>query len=143
VFVKIPYFGQKLAYNLNSNVIFHTYSYQSGLQLYGLAVACWMTDHYHPYLILSMGHIWRVFHLWLHFITFGGCSAHLAYHVDKSGRKTSFVIHNRLLMHFMKLCWYNNKMNFQSMAILLRVLDDSQFKSSPYTIFTVFFLLFQ
>jgi len=35
------------------------------------------------------GHIWRVFHLWLHFITFGGRSAHLAYHVHKSGCKTS------------------------------------------------------
>ena len=35
------------------------------------------------------GHIWRLFHLWLRFITFGGCSAHLAYHVHKSGRKTS------------------------------------------------------
>jgi len=33
--------------------------------------------------------IWRVFHLWLPFIRFGGHSAHLAYHVHKSGRKTS------------------------------------------------------
>ena len=31
------------------------------------------------------GHIWRVFHLWLCFITFGGRSAHLAYNVHKSG----------------------------------------------------------
>ena len=40
------------------------------------------------------GHIWRVFHLWLHLITFGGRSAHLhlAYHVHKSGRKTSIII---------------------------------------------------
>ena len=33
------------------------------------------------------GQIWRVFHLSLRFITFGGRSAHLAYHVHKSGRK--------------------------------------------------------
>jgi len=35
------------------------------------------------------GHIWRLFHLWLRFITFGGRSAHLVYHVHKSGRKTA------------------------------------------------------
>ena len=38
------------------------------------------------------GHIWRLFHLWLRFSTFGGRSAHLAYLVHKSGRKTSFII---------------------------------------------------
>ena len=38
------------------------------------------------------GDIWRVFHLWPRFITFGGHSAHRAYHVHKSGRKTSIVI---------------------------------------------------
>jgi len=38
------------------------------------------------------GHIWRLFHLWLRFITFGGGSAHLAYHVHKSGRKTAIII---------------------------------------------------
>ena len=38
------------------------------------------------------GHIWRLFHLWLRFITVGGRSAHLAYHVHKSGRKTSIII---------------------------------------------------
>ena len=37
------------------------------------------------------GHIWRLFHLWLCFITFGGRSAHLAYHMHKSGRKTSII----------------------------------------------------
>jgi len=35
------------------------------------------------------GHIWRLFRLWLHLITFGGRSAHLAYPVHKRGRKTS------------------------------------------------------
>jgi len=38
------------------------------------------------------GHIWRVFHLWACFITFEGRSAHLAYHVHKSGRKTSIIV---------------------------------------------------
>ena len=37
------------------------------------------------------GHIWRLFHLWLGFITFGGHLAHLAYHVHKSGHKTSVM----------------------------------------------------
>ena len=38
------------------------------------------------------GHIWRLFRLSLRLITFGGRSAHLAYHVHKSGRKTSIII---------------------------------------------------
>ena len=33
-----------------------------------------------------------LFHLWFSFITFGGRSAHLAYLVHKSGRKTSIII---------------------------------------------------
>ena len=37
-------------------------------------------------------HIWRVFHRSLRFITIGGRSAHLAFHVDKSGRKTPIII---------------------------------------------------
>ena len=38
------------------------------------------------------GHIWKVFRLSLCLITFGSRSAHLAYHVHKSGHKTSIVI---------------------------------------------------
>ena len=38
------------------------------------------------------GHIRKVFHLRLRFITFGGRSAHLAYRVHKSGGKTSIII---------------------------------------------------
>jgi len=38
------------------------------------------------------GHIRRMFHLWLRFITFEGSSGHLAYHVHKSGPKTSIII---------------------------------------------------
>ena len=37
------------------------------------------------------GHIWKVFYLWLCFFTFGGRSAHSAYHEHKSGRKTSIT----------------------------------------------------
>jgi len=39
------------------------------------------------------GHSWSVFHLWLRFITFGGRSAHLAYHVYKCSRKTPIITH--------------------------------------------------
>jgi len=38
------------------------------------------------------GHIW--FHLWFRLITFRDCSAHLAYLVHKSGRKTSIIINH-------------------------------------------------
>jgi len=38
------------------------------------------------------GHIWRLFCLSLRLITFGSRSAHLAYLVHKSGRKTSIII---------------------------------------------------
>ena len=37
-------------------------------------------------------HIWKLFHLWLRFITLGGCSDHLAYDVHKCGLETSFII---------------------------------------------------
>jgi len=45
----------------------------------------WLNSHTHT-------HIWRVFHLWLHFITFGGRLTHLTHHVHKSGCKTSIII---------------------------------------------------
>ena len=38
------------------------------------------------------GHIWRLFHIWLRFITFGGRSAHLVYDIHKGRRKTSIII---------------------------------------------------
>ena len=63
-----------------------------------------------PEFVSGRGHIWRMFHLWLRFITLGGRSAHLAYHVHKSGRKTSIIIihsltvapvgHGTMLMEF-------------------------------------------
>ena len=37
-------------------------------------------------------HIWRLFHLWLRLITFGGRSAHLAYLMHRSGHKTPIII---------------------------------------------------
>ena len=46
------------------------------------------------------GHIWGLFHLRFHFITFGGNSAHLAYLVHKSGRKTSINHHH----HHPEMC---------------------------------------
>jgi len=50
-----------------------------------------------PMLESRRGHIWRLFHLRLRFITFGGRSAHLAYYVHKSGRKTSIIITRKYL----------------------------------------------
>jgi len=43
-------------------------------RLHGLAVAYWTTNHYHSCSNLGVG-IWRLFLLWLRFITFGSCSA--------------------------------------------------------------------
>jgi len=40
-------------------------------------------------------HIWRVFHLWLRFITFGGRSAHLAYRVHKVAVKHQSNLQNK------------------------------------------------
>ena len=54
----------------------------------GVTIARWVTDH-QPEFESRRGHIWRVFHLWLRFITFGGRSAHLACGVDKSGHKNT------------------------------------------------------
>ena len=56
-------------------------------RLRGLAVACWTRDHYHP-----CSNLWRLFRPWHRLIIFGGRSAHLAYLVHKSGRKTSIII---------------------------------------------------
>jgi len=62
----------------------------------------------------SDGHIWKVFHLWFHFITFGGCSAHLVYHAHKISSKTS----NNIIMY-----WVSKKMTlFTSSFINLYIL---------------------
>ena len=52
-------------------------------RLRGLTVACWITDHYHLCSNLGVG---------IRFISIGGRSAHLAYHVHKSRRKTPIII---------------------------------------------------
>jgi len=54
-----------------------------------LAVARWTIDHYHPYLNPSVGISEGCF---IFDFAFGGRSAHLAYHVHNSGRKTSIII---------------------------------------------------
>jgi len=59
-------------------------------RLRGLAVAGWTTYHYHLCLNPGMGISEGCF------ITFGGRSAHLAYHVHKSGHKTSIVHHHQM-----------------------------------------------
>ena len=51
-------------------------------------------DHIRPGFESRRGHVWRVFDLWLRFITFRCLSAHSAYQVLKSGRKTSIIIIN-------------------------------------------------
>ena len=49
-----------------------------------LAVACLIADHYHLCVFESRReYIRRLFHLWLRLITFGGRSAHLAFHAQK------------------------------------------------------------
>ena len=44
------------------------------------------------------GHIWRLFRLSLRLNIFGSRSAHLAYLVHKSGRKTSIIIGRQLIL---------------------------------------------
>jgi len=44
------------------------------------------------------GHVSKVFHLSVHHITFGVRSTHLAYLVYKSGRKTSNISYNGLII---------------------------------------------
>ena len=62
------------------------------------------------------GHIWRLFHLWLRFITVGGHSAHLSCHVDKSGRKTSIIIFwsplGRMAIHKRNIPWTQIRIAF-------------------------------
>jgi len=53
-------------------------------------------------------HIWRLFQFSLRFITFAGRSAHLAYQVHKSGRKTLviIIILDPLCMNYYFLCYF-------------------------------------
>ena len=53
------------------------------------------------------GHVWRLFHLWIRFITFGGRSAHLAYLVYKPGRKTLIIIIIIIFLSWLALSFYD------------------------------------
>ena len=66
-------------------------------RLRGLAVACCTTDHYHPCSNLRVGISEGCF-------IFGSRSAHLAYHVHKSGRKTSIIIIIQILSRVQLVC---------------------------------------
>jgi len=57
--------------------------------LYGLTDSA--LDHRSFVFESRCGHIWRMFHIWLCFINFGGCSAHLAYLAHKSGHNQSSI----------------------------------------------------
>jgi len=74
-----------------THVLTHTHTHPRLLlglrgRLHGLVVACCTSC------VWICGYIWRVFHLWLRFITFGGHSAQLAYHVHKSGCNTLIIL---------------------------------------------------
>jgi len=69
------------------------------VHLYGLTGSALDHRWLPPEFESRRGHIWRVFHLWLRFFTFGGCSAHLSYHVQISGHKTSIIIIIIIIIH--------------------------------------------
>ena len=77
------------------------------------------------------GHIWRLLHLWLRFITFGGRSAHLAYHVRKSGRKKSIIIiiitNVLYIFQVILLDLYASSNTFRIYRFLYRKKDHDQF----------------
>jgi len=60
------------------------------------------------FVCVSRGHIWRLFRLLLHFISCGGRSAHLAYHVHKSGCETAIIVIMFIVydLSCAKDCWY-------------------------------------
>ena len=59
-------------------------------------VARWTTDHYHLSSNLGVGISEGGFFYDFASFPFGGRSAHLAYHVHKSGRKILVVNHHRI-----------------------------------------------
>ena len=77
----------------------HTHTHTHTGRLCGLVGITYDYRSLPPEFEFWHGHIWRVFHLWFHLITFGGRSAHLAYHVHKSGHKTSIIITITILIH--------------------------------------------
>ena len=74
-------------------------------RLRGLAVSCGTTYHYHPCSNLCVG-ISEGWFIFLTFITFGGRSAHLAYRVHKSGRKTPIINALYIYVKYLKILKY-------------------------------------
>ena len=68
--------------------VFRTFSHDVPERLRGLIGSALDHRSLPPEFESRRGHIWMVFHLWLRFVTFGGRSAHLAYHLRKDGRET-------------------------------------------------------
>ena len=70
------------------------------LILFSMFISFSVLDHRSlpPVFESRRGHIWRLFRLSLRLITFGSRSAHLAYLVHKSGRKTSIII--SIIIHY-------------------------------------------
>ena len=82
--------------------------FSSNRRLRGLAVACWTTDHYHPFSNPGVGISEDCFVF--HFVSLSSRSAHLAYLVHKGGHKTSNIISKRHeICHwpiiFFKIIW--------------------------------------
>ena len=66
------------------------------------------------------GNIWRVFHLWLRFITFGARSVYLACHMHKSGRKT-LINHQSSIIdhhHHLNAHEYNLALNINTSLVI-------------------------
>jgi len=76
-----------------------------------------------------VGHIWRVFHLSLRFFTVGGRSAHLVYHVHKSGRKTSIIIN--ILKQWHKH-WVEALIQKRMLKVELMLLQNSYHNNNYY-----------
>jgi len=95
---------------LSIQIYIHTYYIRSLSLSLSLSLSPWSSgsvlDHRSlpPVFESRRGHIWRLFRLLLRLITFGGRSAHLAYLVQKSGRKTSIIIISLSLSLSLWLC---------------------------------------
>jgi len=65
------------------------------------------------------GHISRLFHLWLRFITYEGRSAHLVYHVHKSGCKTPIITEYSMHICQLFLIGYSFRSNMAAEHIVV------------------------
>jgi len=81
------------------NNIIHDISFKIGLiSLCGLVGSALDNRSRSPEFESRRGHTWRVFHLWLRFIIFGGRLPHLAYRLRKTGYKL-------LIINQSSSCW--------------------------------------